>query len=237
MTYLVIALLAASPPGGLLVVFFLLVVVAIGFAFWTDHQRRKEMRALAHAHGWRYHAGRDHGMERRFPGFSRLQEGRNRYATNVIEGERNGRRLWAFDYHYTTGSGKHRRQHAFTAVLLEAELRLDPLRIRRENVFDALTAAFGFDDIDFESAEFSRRFHVSSPNKEWAYTVLHPATMAFLLDAPSHPVELHTRHALSYGSSRLAPSRIRDAILVLEGVLDRIPDDVVAARRLTAGVS
>lgn len=210
--------------------------VAIGVAFYSDHQRRKAMRDLAAAHGWRFHAGRDTSLGRRFPGFDRLSQGRNRYARHVISGTRNGRALWIFDYHYTTGSGKSRKQHAFTAIALETELRLDPLRIRRENFFDAVTAAFGFDDIDFESAAFSRKFHVTSPNREWAYTVVHPATMEFLLDAPSFPVELHTRHAYTYGRGRLDANGIRDAILVAEGVLDRLPEDVRERRRLASAV-
>ena len=38
-----------------------------------------------------------------------------------------------------------------------------------------------FDDIDFESDEFSRKFYVQSSDRKFAYDVLHPRMMEFLL--------------------------------------------------------
>ena len=61
--------------------------------------------------------------------------------------------------------------------------------IRAEHWGDKLVQAIGFDDIDFESAEFSRKFFVKSPDKRWAYDVIHQETMDYLLQAPDAAVE------------------------------------------------
>jgi hypothetical protein len=49
---------------------------------------------------------------------------------------------------------------------------------------------FGFDDIDFESSEFSSRFIVKSADKRFAYDVIHPRMMEFLLEGDPPTVEL-----------------------------------------------
>jgi hypothetical protein len=48
------------------------------------------------------------------------------------------------------------------------------LLIRREDIGDKLIGGLGFDDIDFESEEFSRDFWVKSDNRRHAYGVIHP---------------------------------------------------------------
>ena len=223
--------LAARSPSWVFVLFLIAGAAAIGIALWSDRKRGHAMRLLAKTHGWHFSPGPDRHIEDRYPHIGRLQQGHSRRATNLIRGSRNGRDLTVFDYRYVTGSGKQRKTHRFTGVILDAGYPLDPLSIRHENVFDQVTAAFGFDDIDFESTEFSRRFHVTSPRKQWAYTVVNPEAMRFLLDARFYPIELGGREAFAWGAGRLAPSGIRDAILLLEGILDRIPPDVQERRR------
>ena len=41
-------------------------------------------------------------------------------------------KLCAFDYHYTTGSGKNDKQHHFSGVIITTNLPLKPLWIRHE---------------------------------------------------------------------------------------------------------
>ena len=55
------------------------------------------------------------------------------------------------------------------------------LLIRPEGFFDKVAGAFGFDDIDFESEEFSRAFFVKSSDKRFAYDVLHPRMLELLM--------------------------------------------------------
>jgi hypothetical protein len=69
-------------------------------------------------------------------------------------------------------------------------------------LFDKIAGAVGFDDIDFESAEFSKRFHVKSPDKKFAYDVIHPRTMEFLLSSGGPSLEIDNDRCCIYDSTR-----------------------------------
>lgn len=129
-----------------------------------------------------------------FPLFDR---GHSRCSCNHIEGML---RAWEHDlsvtladysYKITSGSGKNRNTTTYSTSFLLLRLpfggRVPGLKVRRENFGDRLAAMAGFEDIDFESAEFSRRFHVSSPDRRFAYNLIDPRMIEFLLD--THPPE------------------------------------------------
>jgi hypothetical protein len=167
-------------------------------------------------------------MERRFSLFSALRQGSNRYAYNVMEGRHQDRPCCAFDYHYETYStdSKGRRQthhHHFSAVVVECGLPLKPLFLRPESFFDRMVEVVGFDDIDFESTDFSRAFHVKAPDRRWAFDVIHQATMEFLLGAPRYHVELQGPWVMAWRSGRMKPVDIQGALFVVDGILDRLP--------------
>jgi hypothetical protein len=76
------------------------------------------------------------------------------------------------------------------------------LVIRREHIGDKVLGAIGFDDIDFESEEFSRRFHVQCGDKRLAYAVVHPRMMEFLLHADPPKIDITDGECLLYVSDR-----------------------------------
>ena len=108
-----------------------------------------------------------------------------------------------FTYKVTTSSGKSTTTttYRFSYLILHMPWSGVPdLLIRREGMFDKIAGVLGFDDIDFESAQFSRRFHVSSTDKRFAYDVIDPRMMEFLLkgDPPTVDIE-NTRCCISDG--------------------------------------
>ena len=109
---------------------------------------------------------------------------------------------------------------------MDSGLFLKTLSIRAENFFDKVKGTFGFDDIDFESAEFSRKFWVTAKDKRWAYDVIHQETMELLLKAPRFALEFEGPHALARRAKRFKPFEFDQAIELLWGVLDRIPADL-----------
>ena len=211
------------------------IVLAIVFGLKAEKKRRQMLAAWAAANGCSFEPDRVTHLELRFSRFDDFTKGDARYAHNVIRGNRNGRELWAFDYHYQTYShskqGRKTHHHHFTAVILDTGLALKPLAIRSEGFFDKLTAAVGFDDIDFESAEFSRTFHVKSPDRRWAYDVLHQETMEYLLGAPRYEIRFEGPHVLVRRRGTFRLPEYDEALAVAEGVLDRIPKDIVADLR------
>lgn len=208
------------------------VVAAIGVVVvWLSAKRRKELQEWARGAGLSFSASFDRHVEDRYPDFDCLRRGHSRAAYNIASGSWNGRPLETFDYRYVTGHGKDRTTHTFSAVVLGSQVPLKPLYLRTENVFDRVTEFFGADDIDFESAEFSRAFHVRSPDKKWAYDVLHQRTMEFLLASPRFSIAFDNRCAICWRGSRFdLPTRL-EAIAVVEGILDRLPEYLIRAQR------
>jgi len=207
----------------------LIVLVVLGFAlaWYLASARRKKLAAWAAANGLRFESRADKGFDARHPSFGCLARGHSRSAYNVAEGARNGRPLTAFDYRYVTGQGKNRSVHRFSGVVLGSLTPLRPLRIRAENVFDRVAEAFGAGDIDFESAEFSRAFHVTARDKRWAYDVLHQRTIEFLLSMPRFSIAFGDSEVIVWRGRRFDPETFDDAIGVGEGILDRLPSYVV----------
>lgn len=215
---------------------FLLLAVAAGalalLGWYMGEKRRKALRAWATAQGLSFNAEREVGYDVRYPQFGALGKGDNRYAYNVMRGLWKGRALQAFDYHYETHStdSKGRRtthHHHFSAILLDSEVPLKPLFIRPEGVLDKVTEFFGFDDIDFESAEFSRKFYVKASDKKWAYDVIHPRAMEFLLGAPAFTIQFETCCVLVCRDRTFGVDEFSRAVEVAAGLLDRLPEYVI----------
>lgn len=226
----------------IIIAFIGLAVAAIVYGHIQAKKRREALAAWANARGLRYSREKDRGYDERFPEFNCLRQGSNRYAYNICAGELRGRHVQAFDYHYETRStdSKGRRRthhHHFSAVIVRANLPLKPLMIRSENIFDKLGSVFGFDDIDFESAEFSRKFCVKAPDRRWAYDVLHARTMEYLLAQPRHSIEFDTQHVIAWRGGRTNDPAGHDAAIeLIAGILDRLPDYVKQQQTRGAGV-
>ena len=207
------------------------VLAFIAFAVWGAYaaaQRKKELTAWAQANGLSFSTGRDGSFDDRYGAFDALRRGSNRYAHNIMRGRRDDRPVCAFDYHYETYSRdkKGRRQthhHHFSAVIVDCPLPLKPLRIRPEGFFDKVTEFFGMDDIDFELDAFSRAFHVTSPDKPWAFDVIHQATMEFLLSAPRFTIHMEGGAVMVYRGGTMKADTFGSALDVACGILDRLP--------------
>jgi len=215
-------------PALMFIVFGVLIVALVGVGLYMQAKRRQELRAWAHGHGLSFDPSRDSGMDDRFPGFRCLRQGHSRYAHNVMDGKWAGELpVTAFDYQYTTGSGKNQTTHNFSAVIVRSPVPLKPLFVRREGFFDKVGEFFGFDDIDFESAEFSRMFYVASPDRRWAYDVIHQRMMEYLMAAPNFTIEFEGLHVIASRSGRFRPYDFEAAVETVRGILDRLPGYLV----------
>lgn len=189
-------------------------------------QRRKKIEAYAKSQGWTFSPDKDKGMLDRYPRFKCLRRGHSRYANNIMRGNRDGRDITAFDYHYVTGHGKSRRVHNFSALIIQSPLPLKALYLRPENIFDRVTDFFGYDDIDFESAEFSREFFVKAQDKRWAYDILHQRMIEYLLEAPKFHFQLDSKDIMVWRNKRLSEKDFDDAFALIHGMLSRLPEYV-----------
>jgi len=199
------------------------VVIGIAIAWYVSTVRRKKLAAWAATRGLRFDPRSDGLFDDVYPEFGCLRIGRGRRASNISSGTMDGRSVVSFDYRYVTGSGKSQQVHTFSGVILGSDLSLKPLYIRSETFFDKVGEFLGLDDIDFESAEFSRAFHVKSPDKRWAFDVLHQRTIEFLLAQPRFSIQFGSGRILVWRRRRFSPQTFDDAIRVGAGILDRMP--------------
>jgi len=119
-------------------------------------------------------------------------------------GQYRGYSVEVFDYRYTTGSGRSRQTHYFTPLLVHTPWQLGKIIIRPEGFFDKLAAMIGFDDIDLESREFNKKFYVKSPDKKYAYDLLHSRAMEHLLRHSGITVETGGRSYLFYYDGKMS---------------------------------
>lgn len=215
-----------------------LVVVGAIYAHKQEMKRREDLAALAARRGWRFSAAKDHAHDEEYSHFEIFRSGHSRYAFNTMEGpvEVHGRACFAKagDFHYrrTSGSGKNRRTttYRFSYLILHLPYASSPdLLIRREGLFDKLKSVFGFDDIDFESAEFSRKFYVQSPDKRFAYDVCHPRMLEFLLAENPGLIDIEKgRCCISGGYSRWKPEEFEAELDFLLRFLELWPEHLTS---------
>ena len=219
------------------VIFFLVFIAIVAFivhAIYAAAQRRKMLADWAARHGLRFSKERIRDFHERFDQLECLQQGHSRYAYNTMRGDWGTLPIIAFDYHYATGSGKDESDYYFSAVIIDSPILLKPLRIRREGFFDKVGEFFGFDDIDFESAEFSRMFHVKAADKRWAYDIIHQRMMEYLMAAPDLAVQFDTQRIIAWSDSTFKPRQFEAAAEHIRTIIDLTPEYVV--QQQTGGV-
>ena len=212
----------------LIALFLVLIIGGAIYGHYRSEQRKQALAEFARQHGWQFSPDTQRDVESRYAAFSCLQQGSDRYAYNIFEGQAAERDICGFDYHYATHStdSKGRRtthHHYFSAIVVEVPLDLKPLVIRPEGFFDKITELLGFDDIDFELAEFSRKFCVKADDRRWAYDIIQQSTMEFLLHAPQFTIQLAGHHVMAYRAQLFDPADFEQALEVIGGVVDRLP--------------
>ncbi|MBN1507819.1 MAG: hypothetical protein JW955_13295 [Sedimentisphaerales bacterium] len=206
-----------------------LIVVAAIFGHLAAKKRREAMLALAARLGLRFDPNKNRELARQYQFLDKLRAGENRYAFNVLSGTYKSHDVMAFDYHYETHStdSKGRRQthhHYFSFFLLLMPASFPELVIGREGFFSKVAQALGYDDIDFESHEFSRKFCVRSKDKKFAYDVCNVQMMEYLLANDDLTIEVEgPALAISFGS-RLSPEQIESNLNRLIQVRSFLPD-------------
>lgn len=110
-----------------------------------------------------------------------FQKGHARHVQNIVGGDYKGIRVRVLEFHYTTGSGKNQTRHHNVVALAVLPVQWPGLSIDPENIGHKLFDAVGGDDIDFESEEFSRKYWVKAANRKFAYDVVNPRMMEYLM--------------------------------------------------------
>ncbi|PID79263.1 hypothetical protein CSB20_10965 [bacterium DOLZORAL124_64_63] len=214
-------------PPVFFLIFVVLMIMAGVYAWHQERKRREELHRWAFRYGWKMLGHSRDDWASRYPGLALFGRGGGQVGDNIITGHFRGRAVTVLDYKYVTGSGNSRTTHHFGVVLMETGFPVVPLEIRREHVFDKVGEFLGGGDIDFESAEFSRTFHVASSDRKWAYDVIHARTMEYLLGAPPFCIEFGFGEVAVYKMGRSRTADFEAQVEMAAKLIDLVPDFVV----------
>ncbi len=204
------------------------VIVLAIYGALAAKKRREALAVLAARLGLAYDAGQDRSIPERFEFLKALAQGSNRYAFNILSGNFEQNQVLIFDYHYETHStdskgNSQTHHHYFSFFILMLPASFPDLTIRRENFFTRVAEVFGYQDIEFESAEFSKAFCVRSPDKKFAYDVCNPKMMEYLLANRDLSLEIEN-DALAMGfNTCLAVEQIEPNLRRLLEIRARLP--------------
>ena len=137
--------------------------------------------------------------------------------------------ICAFDFHYETHStnskGERETQnHYFSFLVLEQPRPFPELRIYPEGILSKFGQLLGFQDIDFESAEFSSAFVVKSDDKKFAYDICNTRMMEFLLQHRDLSLEIRGITVAMGFDKRLEPERVAERLDQLVEVRNLFPE-------------
>jgi len=179
---------SSSPEGNFILILTLAAMVAAGIITAIRRARNPRSRSLEL---WAltqqlkfdsFNAERNDEFVMGWSFLSRLSQDEDCYAFNILRGTYKGQKLFVFDYHYRSGSGKNEEGYFGTMLMLVVKEAFPRLTVGPENFALKFTEALGVtNDIKFESAEFSQRFRVRSADKKFAYDVCNPQMIDYLL--------------------------------------------------------
>jgi hypothetical protein len=228
-----------------IIIFLVLAAIAIAGAIAAQKQaqaRRDALASLASELGFRFDPSKDADHDDEYAQFEIFRRGHSRSAYNTLTGDidpagpDNGLdplpvKMGDYIYKVTTSNGKTTTTHTYHfsyAILHLPYANVPNLLIRPEGMFDKLAGALGFDDIDFESAEFSRKFHVKSGDKKFAYDVCHPRMIEFLMNGRPPTIDIeHGRCCLFSGSRRWEPVEFKQALSWVNAFFEQWPEHLV----------
>lgn len=205
------------------------VLAGVIYSLIQARKRREAMFELAQKLNLGFDPGEDREIADRFNFLKQLAQGENRYATNVLSGSYRQNEILAFDYHYETHStdakgNRTTQHHWFSFFILMLPVTFPELTVRRENLFTRIAEVFGYQDIKFESAEFSRTFNVRSPDKKFAYDVCHAKMMEYLLANRDLSLEIENNALALAFNTRLSVEQIEANLQRLIEIRSRLPE-------------
>jgi hypothetical protein len=195
--------------GVIVLMFSFIVLVIMNAAREAQQkQRREALAAKAQALKLTYKAEQRADFAHRYGFLDKLGNSRggdNQSCINVVTGEHGSNSVTLFDYYYTTDDNKvwwwapSWEMHCYLSfIIVNMNSNFPELTIAKEGFFSKIAQAIGFDDIDFESHEFSRRYKVKSSDKKFAYDFCNARMIDYLLDQPIVAIEVE-KHSLALG--------------------------------------
>lgn len=215
--------------GAFLAVGLVMLLALAGVGLLVARRRRDAVRVWAAQNGWTWR-GTDRSLVTRWAGRP-FGTGGARRATEVVTGPASpgsSRLAVSFRYSFQTqggGDGSQLTTHEHHVVAVMLPSALPPLDIVPEDLGTRVAKAFGGQDIVFESEDFNRRWRVTSPDLRLAHDVVHPRTMARLLEPDMEGLRLRFvgDALLTWTPGRPRLETVRWTAARLDEMIDMVP--------------
>jgi len=206
------------------------IVALIVYGIINARKRREAMARLAAQWGLQYYADDPFDIPARYAHFDLFDSGHSRKASNVMAGKVSGRDVILCDYQYTTGSGKNTTTYHYQAAILAMPILAARMHMRHESIFDRVASWVGHDDINFESEEFSKRYHLRCDDRKFAYDIFHARLIEYLLACGDCPnLEMNGPTLLLYESNNKIEN-FRRLLDIGQEIIRSIPEYVLNQR-------
>jgi len=238
----------------LIIVAAVVIGVPLVIYIYKQAEAAKERARIRHAgiisfadqRGFTFEPGHDDSHDERYAHFEVFRRGFDRYAYNTMSGAVDLGKIQAqcrtgdFTYKtretYTTTDSKGRTtthtrivKHDFSYFIVELPFeRMPDMLVRREGIFDKIAAAFGKNDIDFESAEFSRKYFVQCDQRKFAYDIINQRMIEFLLKTKPGLIDMeNARICLTDGMTKWPHERFDESLEWTRSFVGHWPDFVI----------
>jgi hypothetical protein len=193
-------------------VFVIIGIIVLLVAIWAfaryakiaaerERQRLAALAQWASMNGFQFNPQDPWNLDGRYSGLFDIGKGHARWAFETLT-RTSPVPAAIFQYHFRTWETRTVTRNGRTRVeqyeethwrrylILELGVEFPRLFLRTEGMFDKIAGFIGFDDIDFESEEFSKRYFCKSDDRQFAYAVIHPQMMEWLMGR-RYEAELH----------------------------------------------
>jgi hypothetical protein len=111
-------------------------------------------------------------------------------------------------------------------MALRVPIDFEPMDFRPLGVTDALDTFLGMHGIEFESAEFNKRYFVTCENQKFAFDLVHPELIEYLMSVPGIRLQLGGPFIMASKEGFFESKELRDIKQMLERFVEIIPDYV-----------
>jgi hypothetical protein len=171
-----------------------------------------------------------------FEGIAPFGQGHTPQVRNVLSGTFRGYQATVFDYSYkvTTSNGKSTQTVTYEVQVwsLEADFVLPSVEIAPENISLRIMEKFGLREVEFESAEFNRKWFVRSEDAKGVYDVFHPQAMERFMDFEPLRYVMSFNRVTALTNSYQSAMYIYRVLNDLADLLDMVPNYVREDGRL-----
>jgi hypothetical protein len=207
-------------------------LAVVGAGTWvalrvSEYVHGRRLAEFALTHGWTYQPD-GYGLTMGLTGFP-FAAGSERTMTDVISGRYDGRECSSYTLTVRQSAGDNKKvEQVFTVTQTRLDYPVPRLDIVPEDIGTRIAGAVAGTDIELESAEFNRTWHVQCADRRFAVDFIDPRMMQGLLNhrLPGVAVRIEGDKIAVWSAGRTPVDALARRFDLVTGIARRIPAHV-----------